>query len=89
MRQAKLKYEWPVETVTSGADGSREKKRRASSRPDDIDSKSWNKLQYPTRLKIAEDERLRREREAGETFADGSEGRYLRRGSCGSSRACE
>ena len=38
LRQAKLKYEWPVETVIAGADGSREKKRRVSSRPDYIDS---------------------------------------------------
>ena len=60
-----LKDAWPVLAEDSGGGASPEKKRRTSSRPDYIDSKSWNKLQYPTRLKIAEDERRRKEREAG------------------------
>ena len=66
---AHLKEAWPVEAEDQGSDVLEEKKRRKSSRPDYIDSKSWFKLQYPTRLKIAEDERLRREREAGGTAA--------------------
>ena len=68
---AELKRAWPVEATEPGADAVFggplwEKRRRSSSRPDYIDSKSSNKLQYPTPLKIAEDERLRKEREVGE-----------------------
>ena len=62
---AHLKDAWPVEADESGSGAKKEKKRRISSRPDYIDSKSWFQLQYPTRLKIAEDERMRKEREAG------------------------
>ena len=68
-QDAHLKDAWPVEAEDSGSGASPEKKRRKSSRPDYIDSKSWSRLQYPTRLKIAEDERLRLEREAGGSAA--------------------
>ena len=69
---AHLKDAWPVMAEEPGSGAPKEKGRRKSTRPDYIDSKSWQKLQYPTRLKIAEDERLRREREAGGDAASGT-----------------
>ena len=71
---AHLKDAWPVLAEESGPGASPERKRRVSSRPDWIDSKSWFQLQYPARLKIAEEERRRREREAGGDAASGTGG---------------
>ena len=62
---------WPAEYAEPGPSADeREMKHRVSSWPDYIDSKSWNKLQYPTRLQIAEDEWPRKGREVSNTVAD-------------------
>ena len=64
------KSAWPEEDdVREHKSGKREPRPRVSSRPDYIDTMSWRKMQYPTRLAIARDEKMRKEREAGEHLA--------------------